>query len=167
VASVRASTTIEAPPERVWATLADLGSISRWNPGILSSHATSDARGGEGATRHCDLPGRRYLDERATEWREGESFVIRIVDSNLPLKSSSVRFAIEPVGEGTRVIVEPEYELRGGSLGRLLDRVAVRRLYARGFRTCWPGSSTTSRLATRSPARFPPNSSLPHPPSRS
>jgi uncharacterized protein YndB with AHSA1/START domain len=157
VASVRASTTIEAPPERVWATLADLGSISRWNPGILSSHATSDARSGEGATRHCDLPGRRYLDERATEWREGESFVIRIVDSNLPLKSSSVRFAIEPVGEGTRVIVEPEYELRGGSLGRLLDRVAVRRLYARGFRDLLAGLKynveTGNEVARKVPAQ--------------
>lgn len=139
VASVQTSTTIEAPPERVWATLADLGNISRWNPGIRSSHATSEARSGEGATRHCDLPGGRYLDERATEWREGESFVIRIVDSNLPLKSSRVRFAIEPTGEGTRVIAEPEYELKGGSLGRLLDRIVVRRLYVRGFRDLLAG----------------------------
>lgn len=136
---VRATTTIEAPPERVWATLADLGSISRWNPGVRSSEVTSGARSGEGARRHCELPGGRYLDERATDWREGESFRIRIVDSNLPLKSSSVRFAIEPAGDGTRVTVEPEYELRGGRLGRLLDRVVVRRLYVRGFRDLLAG----------------------------
>ena len=134
MATVRADTVIDAPAEAVWAVLADLGGIARWNPGVRSSRSTSTAPSGEGATRHCDLPGGRWLKERATDWREGESFRIVIEESNMPLKSSTVRFSVEPVASGTRVSVEPEYELRGGGLGRLLDRLVVRRLYVRGFR---------------------------------
>lgn len=131
--SIVATTLIEAPPPKVWVILADIGTISRWNPGVRHSESTSDARSGEGATRHCDLPGGRYLEERAVEWVEGESFRIEILDSNLPLRHSTVRFAIEGAGGGTRVTVEPEYELKGGRLGSLLDRLLVRRLYVRGF----------------------------------
>jgi uncharacterized protein YndB with AHSA1/START domain len=156
VAAVHATTTIDAPPERVWAVLADLGTISRWNPGVLSSRGTSEARAGEGATRHCELPRGRYLDERAVEWREGQSFRIKIVASNLPLKSSSIRFAIAPAGEGTRVTVEPQYVLSGGLLGRLLDRIAVRRMYARGFRDLLAGLKyhveTGREIARKMPA---------------
>lgn len=133
MSSIQTTTLVEAPPPEVWAILADIGTISRWNPGVRHSESTSDARSGEGATRHCDLPGGRYLEERAIDWVEGESFRIEILDSNLPLRHSTVRFAIEAAGEGTRVTVEPEYELKGGRLGSLLDRLLVRRLYVRGF----------------------------------
>ncbi len=34
---------INAPKEQVWAVLADLGSIYKWNPGIARSYSTSDS----------------------------------------------------------------------------------------------------------------------------
>jgi uncharacterized protein YndB with AHSA1/START domain len=68
-------TTIDASREDVWSVLADLGSISRWNPGVTHSRSTSHAPGGEGATRHCDVGvgGRTaQLQERAVDWRGEE-----------------------------------------------------------------------------------------------
>lgn len=129
----QATTLIAAPPSPVWAILADIGTISRWNPGVRHSESTSDARSGEGATRHCDLPGGPYPQERAVDWIEGESFRIEILDSNLPLPHSTLRFTIEPADGGTRVVVKPEYEPSAGRLGSLLDRLLVRRLYDHGF----------------------------------
>ena len=45
------------PTERsdVWNVLADFPNISVWNGGIKKSFSTSEAMGGVGATRHCDL----------------------------------------------------------------------------------------------------------------
>ena len=43
---------IDAPKEKVWEVLADLGGIYKWNPGVVHSHSTSDSTGGEGAMRH-------------------------------------------------------------------------------------------------------------------
>ena len=66
--------TINAPQEKVWAVLADLGNIYRWNPGVSHSYTTSENSKGEDATRHCDIerPLKGYLEERAFDWREGE-----------------------------------------------------------------------------------------------
>lgn len=66
---------INAPKEQVWAVLSDLGSIYKWNPGVAHSYSTSESNGCEGATRHCDIktPLKGYLEERAFDWREGES----------------------------------------------------------------------------------------------
>ena len=48
--AVTSSTIINAPQDKVWSTLADLGSIYKWNPGVEKSHSTSDVANGEGAT---------------------------------------------------------------------------------------------------------------------
>ncbi len=132
------TTRIAAPKDEVWSVLSDLGSIHRWNPGVKASHATSDAPGGEDATRHCDLqrPGGKavgYLEERAVEWREGDGYRIEITDSNLPLKTASVEFALEADGDGTLVRVGPRYKLKGGPIGWLVDKVIGRRQYRKGM----------------------------------
>jgi uncharacterized protein YndB with AHSA1/START domain len=46
---------IDAPAGKVWQVLADIGTISRWNPGVVASHVTTDQTTGVGAGRHCDL----------------------------------------------------------------------------------------------------------------
>ena len=77
---------INAPREKVWEVLADLGSISKWNPGVSNSHSTSTETGGEGATRHCDLQNAKggsigFLEERAFDWRDGEGFIIDVYEA--------------------------------------------------------------------------------------
>ena len=96
---------INAPKEQVWAVLSDLGSIYKWNPGVSHSYCTSDSSGGEGATRHCDIqtPLKGYLEERAFDWREGESFKIDIYDTNFPLKRNIVQFSLRADGSDTIV----------------------------------------------------------------
>lgn len=127
------STTIDAPRARVWAALADIGSISAWNPGVVDSHTTSEEPTGLGASRHCDLGGRNYLDEQVVEFQDGEAITMRIVDSNLPFEHADIHFTLESDGSGTRVTVSPEYRLKFGPIGRLMDRLVVRRTYEKGM----------------------------------
>lgn len=138
------STRIDAPRRRVWEVLSDIGSIYRWNPGVKASRATSEAPGGENATRHCDLQrsgGKSvgYLEERAVDWREGEGYKILITESNLPLKTAAVSFELADEGDGTRVIVGPRYELKGGVLGSVVDRLVGRRQYRKGMQQLLAG----------------------------
>ena len=37
--SFREQIHIDAPKDQVWATLADIGSIYKWNPGVTKSYA--------------------------------------------------------------------------------------------------------------------------------
>ena len=126
---------IYAPKEQVWAVLSDLGSIYKWNPGVAYSYSTSDSSGGEGATRHCDIQGplKGYLEERAFDWREGESFKIEIYDTNFPLKRNIVQFSLRADGSDTIVEVSPEYQLKFGALGAVMDRLAFNRQFRKGM----------------------------------
>lgn len=125
---------IEAPQTQVWEALADLGGIHKWNPGVSSSYSTSEAPGGEGATRHCDLTdGRSYLKERAFDWREGEGYKIEVYETNMPLRRNVVEFRLEAEGDGTIVSVSPEYELKFGPLGAALDWLFVGRQFRKGM----------------------------------
>jgi len=144
VSSFSESTTTDAPRDRVWEVLADIGSIHVWNPGVKDSHSTSDAPGGEGATRHCDLQrpngkGAGYLEERAFDWDQGRGYRIEITDSNLPFKRAVIFFELADAEGSTLVTVSPDYGLRFGPIGSLLDRVAVKRQYATGMRSLLGG----------------------------
>ncbi len=125
---------IDAPQARVWEVLADLGSIYKWNPGVSRSYSTSDDARGNGATRHCDLYGRKaYLEERAFDWREGEGYTIDIYETNLPIRRNTVQFSVDAHGDSTIVRVTPDYALKFGPLGWLLDQLLVRRQLKRGM----------------------------------
>jgi len=65
--------TINAPVEQVWEALGDIGSISRWNPGVVRSHVTTEKTKGVGAGRYCNLGGKNYLDEEVVEWEPGNA----------------------------------------------------------------------------------------------
>ncbi len=125
---------IEAPVDRVWGTLADIGSIYEWNPGVKQSHVTTKYQDCIGAARHCDLGEKRYLDETVVDWEPHQRLTMRIVATNLPLKTADIRFALRPAGGGTIVTVSPTYALKFGLLGRLLDLLFVRRTYVEGMR---------------------------------
>ena len=125
---------INANKEGVWEVLADFGGICRWNPGVSHSYSTSENNHGLNATRHCDLlKNGDYLEEQILEWRDGESFKVNIYETNLPLHRNVVKFSIEADGSGTIVTVAPDYALKYGLLGRLMNQIVVRRQFKKGM----------------------------------
>ena len=125
---------IDATTEEVWEVLADFGRIYLWNPGVRHSYSTSESDHGLLATRHCELPkGDDYLDEQILEWREGESFKVDIYETNLPLHRNVVEFSIVADGNGTIVTVAPDYALKYGLLGRLMNQIVVGRKFKKGM----------------------------------
>ena len=86
------------------------------------------------ATRRCELlNGEDYLDERIIEWIEGESFKVEIYDTNLPLHRNVVKFSVESTDNGSVVTVAPDYSLKYGPLGWLMDRIVARQLFKGGM----------------------------------
>ena len=64
MSSFAVSATIKASQSSVWATLADIGTIAEWNPGVVISRVTSDQTEGKGASRYCSCP-------ETPSWRSG------------------------------------------------------------------------------------------------
>ncbi len=134
--SFTAQIKIDAPKERVWEVLADLGNIYKWNPGVVHSYSTSEEPGGEEATRHCDVqqgPLKGYLEERAFDWREGEGYKIEIIDTNFPNKGAVVEFSVKEAKGGTVVEASPVYQLKFGILGYVIDRVFFERQFRKAM----------------------------------
>jgi uncharacterized protein YndB with AHSA1/START domain len=132
-------TEINAPVADVWAALADIGSIYQWNPGVKASHATSDEADGMGATRHCDLGGKNFLDEEVVLWEPERKLTMRINDTNMPFDSADIRFTLEPNGDSTTVTCSPIYKIKYGPIGSLLDRFYVSRTYEKGMEALLAG----------------------------
>lgn len=130
---------IDAPVDSVWAVLADIGTIDRWNPGIVGSRLTTDRAAGVGAARRCDLGGRNYLKEEVVEWETGKRLALRVVDTNLPVRAAQIRFTLRSDDGGTVVNVSPDYALKYGWFGKILDRAYVQGSYKKGMRALLSG----------------------------
>lgn len=97
---------VEAPRETVWQVLDDFPNISAWSAGILNSYSTGDGIAtGLGAERRCELGGKKVLDERITDYRDGESITIHVHNvEGLPLNESITTFSVTAGAENTSVV---------------------------------------------------------------
>ncbi len=139
MASFSETILINAPVSEVWKVLADIGTISDWNPGVKSSQKIGNVAEGVGAKRRCDLGGKNYLLEDVVEWSREQVLTMRITETNLPFKSADIRFTLQARAGATEVTVTPDYELKFGGIGRLLDSLIVRRTYRSGMKDLLEG----------------------------
>ena len=114
---IESSIRIDAPKEKVWAAFADFGNIQNFHPGLKSSHSTSQARGGVGATRQCVLKPMGTIQERIVEWKEGESILVDIYEGkNMPpldFDNTQARFTTRTEGSQTVVTMTMRYRAKG------------------------------------------------------
>src|SRR5712692_4607221 len=130
---------IDAPPDRVWAALAALEALDRYDPGVKKSSVLEGPREGVGATRHCDLQPKGWFRERVTEWVPGQALAFELFACNLPVKRLTYRYSLVANGSGTVVRQRMEYRLKGGPLGMLLDSLVVRRKWDAGIKGFFAG----------------------------
>ena len=136
MATFAAQARIQAPLEAVWDVLADTGVIHTWDPGVLDSRLASQAGEGVGASRHCDLGGRSYVDEDVVEWSPNEVVTFRTVRSNMPFARADIAFRLQPDGDGARVTVSPDYKMKFGPLGWMMDASWFAGCIARAWSRC-------------------------------
>ncbi|MBI3525451.1 MAG: SRPBCC family protein [Betaproteobacteria bacterium] len=118
---------IAAPPEKVWAVLADLEAVQHYNAGIKHAKYITVAREGIGASRHCDLKPKGWVKERVIAWEPQNAMTMELYESQWPLKFMRWRTTLSPDGAGTRVSQQMEYQIKFGLLGTLLDKLVMRR----------------------------------------
>ncbi len=152
MATFTAEVRIDAPVEVVWDVLADIGAIDAWNPGVVESHVTSEAADGVGACRRCDLGGKTYFDEEVVEWAPNEVITFRIVASTMPFARADAPFRLQRDGDGARVTVSPDYDMKYGPVGWLMDALMVRRMYLKGVGQLLEGLRAHVEAAARESA---------------
>jgi ligand-binding SRPBCC domain-containing protein len=131
-------TVINAPVAAVWNRLAgDIGTIAEWNPGVKESYVLAGAESsGLGAQRYCGLGGNNFLKEDVVAFQEEQAITFRITETNMPFARADIRFTLSPVAESntaTKVTVSPDYKLKYGFVGELVDALMVKSTYRKGM----------------------------------
>ena len=118
------------PPERIWAFLADLEAVERYNPGVKHAAIEGPQRSGVGARRSCELVPKGRVVEQVTHWEDGRALGLEVVESDWPIHFMRWVTRIEPSDGGTRITQSLEYAVKLGPLGWLLDRLVMKRKLA-------------------------------------
>jgi len=125
---ITSSIRINAPKDRVWAVLADLGGIQRYNPMVKKSFYNTSEKHGVGAGRVCELLPMGQLEETAVKWSEGQSYTLEVrpLKGMPPMKDVQATLSVSEDGDATVVDLDMSYSLKFGPLGALMDALMVR-----------------------------------------
>lgn len=130
---------IQAPTARVWQALVDLPAVQHYNPGVKAATLNSGSHEGIGASRRCEFKDGGWAGERITDWSPGREIAMEIYEGTLPFASMQWRTTLIPEQTGTRVSQELRYRMRFGVLGRVLDKLMVRRKLDQGISAVFAG----------------------------
>jgi uncharacterized protein YndB with AHSA1/START domain len=100
---VEAHQTISAPPETVFAFVADLANLPRWQSGIVSAEQTSPSPVGVGSTAHVvrELLGQRLaVDLSVTDYQPGRRLALASAASGIGVTAA---LELEPATAGTLI----------------------------------------------------------------
>jgi len=131
VTTIRNDLTATCAVDHVWALLADLTAVERYNPTVVSAAFLDVQHTGVGAARSCALRPKGRLVERVTHWEERRALGLEVVESDWPIRSMRWVTRIEPQGQGTRITQDLEYQVKYGPLGTVLDAFVLRRAIRR------------------------------------
>jgi uncharacterized protein YndB with AHSA1/START domain len=120
------SVEIAAPPEAVWARIADHRTWPEWFTAVDSVDIVGASEGVGGGRRVTS--GKVVFDEEFTAWDVGEHFAFAVIASKLPiLESLAESVVIEPTATGSRVVYRQGLQAKRGFgvlLGLLWKRAA-------------------------------------------
>jgi uncharacterized protein YndB with AHSA1/START domain len=138
VSRITVSTTIDAPPERVWAAVEDVGSHVDWMQDAVAINFTSDRTSGVGTEFDCDTrvgPFRMTDHMQITEWSPGRAMGVRHVG----LVTGSGVFKLQPKARGRRTrfiwserLVFPWW--MGGPIGSFVAKPVFRHIWRTNLR---------------------------------
>lgn len=120
---------INASPEKVWAALANLEAVGKYNPLVTETYITTTKQRGIGAVRHCEFTPKGFAKERVTDWEEGMLLGIETTESSFPMKICRWKTHLSPQGGGTLVSQDLEYSMKFGLLGQLMNTLIMKKKY--------------------------------------
>ncbi len=124
--SVTREVKINAPREKVWEVLADIGAVHQYSENVKFSKYISSNVDGVGAARRCELGGSTWVEERAVDWQDQKGYTLEVSDGQGlgPLDSLVVAFELSDTSRGTNVKQTMSYNMKGGLFRPILNSLA-------------------------------------------
>lgn len=121
------STTVAAPPDRVWAVLADFGALASWVPLIAHSCLLSEQTEHPGTVRRVQIA-RQTLVETVVVWRPGRELAYDI--DGLPPIVGTPRntWRLTADGDATHVALTTEIDTGHNPVKALVAKKVLERM---------------------------------------
>ncbi|MBI3583656.1 MAG: SRPBCC family protein [Nitrospinae bacterium] len=123
---------INAPVKKVWAVLANLENVAKYNPVVAHARYISPNREGVGAARQCEFKPKGSGKERVFEWEPERLLAIELFEHNWPVKTMRWWTRLHAEGNNTRVSQDIEYEMKFSILGKLMNALMMNRKLNQG-----------------------------------
>ncbi len=133
--------------ERVWAVLADLGTVHAYHPMVASSPVTSENVSGLGATRICHFHDGKTLTERVVYYEEKRGYTVALLEGSMPFKEAFGHIRVRGDSRATEVSFELAFQPRYGVLGWAMAQVMLKPMLRRMMRDVLAGLAVHLRSA--------------------
>lgn len=132
--------TVNAPLQDVWKILTNLELLDQYDPTVKKSTLISTEKTGINAKRKVlMLDGKNWFDEKITVFRPNEALTYQLTDCTFPIKGLKHSYSFEQVGNQVKVKQIMEYTVKFGLLGKLMDRLMIRKQSDAGIKKFFSG----------------------------
>ena len=132
--------TVNASVQELWTVLTDLEALDKYDPTVKTATIISTQRTGLNAARKVLMrDGTNWFEEKITEFEPGRSLCYQLTDCSFPIKGLRHSYRFKPTPSGTEVEQVMEYTVKFGLLGRVLDRLMIRKQTSAGIQKFFSG----------------------------
>ncbi len=140
MATIQNEIIVNASVERIWNVLADLELLDKYDPTVKKSTLISDERTGMGAKRKVNMiDGKNWFEEKVTNFQPNQALTYELTDCSFPIKGLAHSYTFEKIGTRTKVKQVMEYTVKFGFLGKLMDRMMIRKQSDAGIKKFFLG----------------------------
>jgi ligand-binding SRPBCC domain-containing protein len=99
------SVTINAPADKVWATVKDFDSLDKWHPGIAKDEIVKGTNNKPGAVRALSIKDGPVIKEQLISFSDSKtSFTYKIIDSPFPIKDYVSTLHVKANKDGSTLV---------------------------------------------------------------
>jgi len=132
--------TLNAPIDKIWEALSGIENLEKFDPTVKKSIAITDTKSGLGAKRKVDmLDGKNWFEEKVTAYKLNEILTYELTDCSFPINGLKHSYSFEKTDNKIKVKQVMQYSVKFGLLGRLLDKIVIRRQTNRGIQKFFNG----------------------------
>ncbi|MGI9277327.1 MAG: SRPBCC family protein [Endozoicomonas sp.] len=124
---------IQMPIEEAWENLRNFTLAPNYVPNLTGCDLHPGPSEGMGASRRVFQKNGKFLDETVVRWEEGQGFVIRLHEGDkgapAPFNNANFTYRLKRIGSTTELTTSMSYDLRGGTAGKLFDKLLMNRVF--------------------------------------
>lgn len=138
--TLRNEITVNASIEKVWDILSNLEALDQYDPMVKKSALISSEKSGINAKRKVDMKdGKNWFEEKVIVWKPNEALTYQLTDCSFPVNGLKHSYSFQKTGNQTRVIQVMEYKVKFGLLGKVLDKLMIRKQTDSGIKKFFSG----------------------------